>query len=620
MIRSSLNTAGPKDVTSTKELERALDKLEQLESLGKKSKSEKEKQIDRLMSKSNKQEISDVDELIEGQALDDELYRLQQGYRRMIQCNQQVSKVYNAKQKRRIAALEQLEKEEVNLNIQSVLIQNKDNTNHQSGLSNKIMNLYDIIRELVTSILWEREKIDEMDYEYQVLEKSIQNRRKTGFGNSSRFDIEQMQKLELEAKTLKDRLHSIQVRFNKTLTRNREYREAIDNLQKKRKNYETIYTKLFNELEDCRSKMIEDMEESKIAFEQRDEYRVKIAALKERFEKDRYNHETELKDLQRIILHDEKMKNFMLTKNNDRESLKSIEEAKRKIQTAESEPMKNERELIQSYEDAFEQIRAVTNEDEIEVVIENYRGYEEKNFALFKLVEELHSEIEMLRQQATKYKLRKGLLNNEDTIVNFERKSNFEDLKKELSEINEEAEEVKRKFFSINTQFNDLKRHIENLLHVSECDRSILHEMLDSDDLKPSNVMIFLGILEQRVNEIISMAYYYEQKDLLHNPSKQSQFVVPIIARTVGKKQSAVIVPSISYTDLDKNLEFISSDEEVLAKSYDTKHNDIKMPISVENMRQKIASLTQKKTQLNKKSSQSPTRFRKKRKADKQSY
>lgn len=101
MLKSNL-VSPSKDILSTKELERALDKLEQLESLGKKSKTEKEKQIDRLMSKNNKQEIAEVDEMLEGKALDDELYRLQQGYRRMIQCNQQVNKVYNAKQTRRL--------------------------------------------------------------------------------------------------------------------------------------------------------------------------------------------------------------------------------------------------------------------------------------------------------------------------------------------------------------------------------------------------------------------------------------------------------------------------------------------------------------------------------------
>lgn len=32
-------------------------------------------------------------------------------------------------------------------------------------LSNKILNLHDIIKELVTLLFWEREKLDEMTYE-----------------------------------------------------------------------------------------------------------------------------------------------------------------------------------------------------------------------------------------------------------------------------------------------------------------------------------------------------------------------------------------------------------------------------------------------------------------------
>ena len=61
----------------------------------------------------------------------------------------------------------------------------------------------------------------------------------------------------------------------------------------------------------------------------RDEAQNKIAALQERNEKDQANHEAEMMELQRIISHDNKIKQFMMVKADDRSDLKAEEEAKK---------------------------------------------------------------------------------------------------------------------------------------------------------------------------------------------------------------------------------------------------------------------------------------------------
>lgn len=54
-----------------------------------------------------------------------------------------------------------------------------------------------------------------------------------------------------------------------------------------------------------------------------------MALLQEKNEKDIINHETEMKDLRRKIDHDEKIKEFMLVKSDDRAELKAEEAAKK---------------------------------------------------------------------------------------------------------------------------------------------------------------------------------------------------------------------------------------------------------------------------------------------------
>ena len=54
-----------------------------------------------------------------------------------------------------------------------------------------------------------------------------------------------------------------------------------------------------------------------------------MIALKERSEKDIAQHESEMKDLQRVIHHDNKLKEFFNAKSNDRALYKEEEEAKK---------------------------------------------------------------------------------------------------------------------------------------------------------------------------------------------------------------------------------------------------------------------------------------------------
>ena len=54
------------------------------------------------------------------------------------------------------------------------------------------------------------------------------------------------------------------------------------------------------------------------AYDQRDEAQSKILAMKEKNEKDAKNFAEEMKELQRTLDHDEKLKDFLFHKSNDR--------------------------------------------------------------------------------------------------------------------------------------------------------------------------------------------------------------------------------------------------------------------------------------------------------------
>ena len=56
-------------------------------------------------------------------------------------------------------------------------------------------------------------------------------------------------------------------------------------------------------------------------------------------------------------------------------------------------------EKAESYEEAFAKIEAATGIHDIDILVKNFIIAEEKNFTLFKFVNELSNEIENLEQQ-----------------------------------------------------------------------------------------------------------------------------------------------------------------------------------------------------------------------------
>ena len=109
-------------------------------------------------------------------------------------------------------------------------------------------------------------------------------------------------------------------------------------------------------------KVIADITEMAIlAFDQRDEAQSKITALQDRNEKDAQQYAAELKELQRTLDHDEKLKDFLFHKSNDRAFAADFveEERDRERKEAEAKDLEN----TKQFKEAFERIKRVVASD-----------------------------------------------------------------------------------------------------------------------------------------------------------------------------------------------------------------------------------------------------------------
>jgi predicted nucleic acid-binding Zn-ribbon protein len=97
-------------------------------------------------------------------------------------------------------------------------------------------------------------------------------------------------------------------------------------------------------------------------------------------------------------------------------------------------------EKAESYEEAFAKIEAATGIHDIEVLVKNFIQAEEKNFALFKFVNELSNEIENLEQQISDMQMEMEQYKGQGSTSDFQRKKALKDMEEKLSKTEMKAE------------------------------------------------------------------------------------------------------------------------------------------------------------------------------------
>jgi len=168
-------------------------------------------------------------------------------------------------------------------------------------------------------------------------------------------------------------------------------------------------------------------------------------------------------------------------------------------------------EKVESYEEAFAKIEAATGIHDIDVLVNNFIQAEEKNFTLFKFVNELSNDIENLEGQIadmeSEIERSKGVGSGQGDNL---RKREMKELEEKLSKTQMKAEQLGLEYGQAQNKVNSIRNHIQNIFSVIECDAEAHQELLGSQGVTESNMMTYMGIIEQRINEILQ-AYAYIQ-------------------------------------------------------------------------------------------------------------
>ncbi|NXT03725.1 CCD63 protein, partial [Jacana jacana] len=208
-------------------------------------------------------------------------------------------------------------------------------------------------------------------------------------------------RLQKQIETLESRLNNATVHFDTILTRNNKLREEVKTLRICKATLNNLYLKLQNKLDQQWRRMNTAVEQSTQAYEQRMEALARISAVNERHSKDTVQYNIELREQERILDQETKLKTFTLTKFTDRSELEEQAKKNRGIrwEKAPQRAKRSQGESFESREVAYKRLLELAKDGDIDRLLNDFIEKEEKNFACFSYATELNNEMEKMHQR-----------------------------------------------------------------------------------------------------------------------------------------------------------------------------------------------------------------------------
>ncbi|XP_048412571.1 coiled-coil domain-containing protein 63-like [Stegostoma tigrinum] len=390
---------------------------------------------------------------------------------------------------RQLRELNILQREHENLATSIALVTAPQNVQKDVNDSTQIKMLLQSKEEYDCLAEQEKSLISKLDAQIRDQEDKI-NKQKMSIGGL-RSVHQRRRHLQKQIQTLENQLNLSTIKFNTILTENRKLREEINILRVNKEIYTKLYNKLSTKLQEQKKIMKEIVEESVQAYDQRMEAETRINAVKERSAKDILLYNTEIKELMRIIDHEAKLKDFMLIKFRQ---LTREDHSKDKIGKKTAQEIEYE-----AYEEVYNQLRNLTEKDNLYSLGTDFVATEEKNYALFNFINEINIQLEHKQEKIQNIK-------NEILQIENQRKQSEEELHDSIKEIEDALENTTQQInkyeimqIQVNKTLDELKSNIESLCKKIYCDLSPIQQKLcGNDGILNYNALEYLGIIERK--------------------------------------------------------------------------------------------------------------------------
>jgi hypothetical protein len=169
-----------------------------------------------------------------------------------------------------------------------------------------------------------------------------------------------------------------------------------------------------------------------------------------------------------------------------------------------SEELGSGMEKVASYEEAFAQIQAATGIEEIDQLVDNFIENEDANFKMFNYLNELNTEIEKGEEAIAELKSDAEKFRGQDLGAASQRKRIIKDLADRAAETEAKTAQYEDSLKGLSGSLSSVARIIEGLTVKLGVNSRLLNEMGAEGGCNDQTVMIYMGVIEQRANELLS--------------------------------------------------------------------------------------------------------------------
>lgn len=432
---------------------------------------------------------------------------------------------------------------------------------NSTGAAADIQRLQDEAARYVKRIESERRKIEELDLaiaKYQ--DRILDQKSRVGGVNAAQ---ENNKLIQQQIRVLENRLDKNLTRFNETLAQNKSLRNHVDEYRRERVVFDGIYKKLERELHEKKQEMGAIIEDSKNAYQARDKSQSELSALQQNADKERLAFEREFKDMgtmiqsQQAALEQLRLLQFERTNSNNKTSDDTKQlmggsgtEGPGTWANAKSNSAPLSQEVIHSYEDAIKRIQDTTGLYDINEIVTRFLEAEEQNFSLFNYVNDINSEIERLEHNISEMRNQIEKFRGQGMSSDTQRKKTVRDLEEKLTKTEKKSDDYVVRYEASVRTMTQLKNGIHSIFQRIGASNTSVDEMLGNQGVTESNMLQYLGIIEQRTSEILQQ-FAASQVGVTNDYSLQ----LPSVVAAEKTMQLTVLPPSYEEMDSDEDSE-----------------------------------------------------------------
>ncbi|XP_051162078.1 coiled-coil domain-containing protein 63 [Leptopilina boulardi] len=501
-----------------------------------------------------------------------ELARLKRQYRIMENDRKSYSKKVELQLNKQEQIIDQLEREKSELLLTIKAIKSPANLKKDEKDREEIKQLLEKRAKYMEILEKEKQQIAELDEQISKVSKEVNALKKKVRTDAQ--SKEMVMKHNKFVSILENRLEVATKKFNLTIAKNTELRKEIDSLLKERAQFNALYNKLVNKINAGKQVINDLIEQATIAFNQRDEELSKIYALRERGARDLKNHTSEMCELQRTLDNEMKLQEFLGVKGQCRE-MTNLNAKKDAEEVAKKKEMEDK---VAEYTKILTELKEFTGEEDVDKLAANFIKQEEENFALFNYVNELNDERETLQNRVEQ--LRAGIeeAKAQNTEEGQKQAETLEKLKQELEDETRLADEAEKELKKSNEVMDKLLKSVDDMFKAIKCDKSPILELLGDDtQVTMNNVMLYLGIIEKEVSNMLSKLYWIDKAngDERISEEKRPIFVPPLLSDIAPTQPCPLCFEKEEFQKVSEGLEAPMTQEDATEKLKKRLNNDI---------------------------------------------